>query len=416
VLNTVDLFLPHYDAAALNGVLARLRNPEAEEGLPTRVETAAVAYPRNPKLSEVFNHLKTLPTYLVSRTPKMGEVKRALRLSGLLVHEGVYTDADETIREVLTSKLSALRDSAVANDPKWNATVREGSEVDVDVTFISIGEMNVSGRKNTKMTLSEENIEQLFNASGRILAASEGLHRSYWKRYHDHARPNGAKLELFALVRTPGTLEELEKLARSEFERLWKEYMPAIQRLPAAERARFHALVQASGRPTQLRWELTEQIVEKMEGEAWKHHLYCDAQGVFYAQLNTWENQFLREAMQEKDFVCWLRNFPRREWAFCVPYELGGMKPFYPDFIVVRKKGVHYQVDVLEPHDDSRSDTWAKAKGLAVFADEHGMEFGRLRIGRMRGQQTQFADMNDPSTRAKARKMQSQSDLESLFS
>jgi type III restriction enzyme len=92
------------------------------------------------------------------------------------------------------------------------------------------------------------------------------------------------------------------------------------------------------------------------------------------------------------------------------------MKPFYPDFIVVRKKGVHYQVDVLEPHDDSRSDTWAKAKGLAVFADEHGMEFGRLRIGRMRGQQTQFADMNDPSTRAKARKMQSQSDLESLFS
>jgi hypothetical protein len=81
----------------------------------------------------------------------------------------------------------------------------------------------------------------------------------------------------------------------------------------------------------------------------------------------------------------------------------------------VRKKGKGYEVDVLEPHDDSRVDTWAKAKGLAVFADDHGMEFSRLIIGRKKGQQLQIADMNNPSTREKARKMQSQSDLESLF-
>jgi len=58
----------------------------------------------------------------------------------------------------------------------------------------------------------------------------------------------------------------------------------------------------------------------------------------------------------------------------------------------------------------------AKAKGLAVFADEHGMEFGHLRIGRKKSKLIQVVDMNDPATREKARKMQSQSDLESLFS
>jgi len=43
------------------------------------------------------------------------------------------------------------------------------------------------------------------------------------------------------------------------------------------------------------------------------------------------------------------------------------------------------------------------------------MDFGRLVIGRKKGQQLQKADMNNPSAREKARKMQSQSDLESLF-
>jgi len=71
---------------------------------------------------------------------------------------------------------------------------------------------------------------------------------------------------------------------------------------------------------------------------------------------------------------------------------------------------------VLEPHDDSRTDTWAKAKGLAEFADTHSLEFGRLVIARKRADTFQKADMNDKDPRKKARAMQSQSDLENLFS
>lgn len=106
---------------------------------------------------------------------------------------------------------------------------------------------------------------------------------------------------------------------------------------------------------------------------------------------------------------------PRREWALCIPYELAGTKPFYPDFVIVRKSGKALVVDVLEPHDDSRTDTWAKAKGLTEFADRHGMEFGRLVIARKKDKTWQIADLNEAKTRAKARRMQSSSDLESLF-
>jgi type III restriction enzyme len=120
--------------------------------------------------------------------------------------------------------------------------------------------------------------------------------------------------------------------------------------------------------------------------------------------------------MDEKGFVAWLRNLPRRDWALCVPYELAGTKAFYPDFIIIRKKGSSFEVDILEPHDDSRADTWAKAKGLATFADNHGMEFGRMIIARKQGTGFEKVDINDKTKRQRARIMQSQSDLESLFS
>lgn len=416
VLNTVELFLPHYDSAALEGVLARLRSPDAEEGIATRVEMDAVEYQRDPGMKPAFEHLQKLPTYSINRASKMSDIKRALRLAGMLVHEGLDADADEKLRETLTARLKALRDVAATGDKNWGNVVRQGGEVEVDVTHVAIGHMNVTDRKTMRMTLSDENIDQLFEESGRSLAAGEGLHRTYWKRYHDRAKPNAAKLELFAVMRKAETLAELEKLACDHFDKLWQAHKAAIQALPAAEKARFHTLIQASGKPEQQPWELPDLIVEKPGGAAWKHHLYCNAAGEFHADLNGWERPFLEVAMGERGFVGWLRNLDRRDWAFCVPYELGGAKPFYPDFIVVRKQGKGYVVDVIEPHDDGRADTWAKAKGLAVFADDHGIDFGRLIIGRKQGGKLQIIDVNEKATREKARRMQSQNDLESLFS
>jgi type III restriction enzyme len=416
VLDTVELFLPHYNPESLEAVLARLRSPEAEEGVPTRVVTAAEEYARNPDMGDVFKFLKDLPNYSVSRAPKMGEVKRALRLAGMLVHEGIYKEADEEVRSVLITKLKELRDEYALSDPQWSDFVREGGEIAVDVNMVGIGQMNVIGTTEIRLTLSEENIDRLFDAAGRKLATGEGLHRSYWKHHHDRDKPNQAKLELFAVVRQASALAEMEKVAVDEFASLWAKHKSAIQELAAADKARFQSLLQASGKPVQHEWELPERIVEKKDGESRSKHLFCNSEGEFWVKLNGWEKALLEEMMQEDGFVGWLRNIPRREWALCVPYELSGTKAFYPDLIVIRKKGKSLEVDVVEPHDDSRADTWAKAKGLAEFADRHGMEFGRLIIARKRGDNFEKADVNDRNIRKKARAMQSQSDLESLFS
>ena len=95
--------------------------------------------------------------------------------------------------------------------------------------------------------------------------------------------------------------------------------------------------------------------------------------------------------------------------------KLCGIKSFYPDFVIVRKSGKGFIVDILEPHDDTRMDTLPKAIGLAKFSEAHGDLFGHLVISRMKGDKWQSADMNDKAARKKIKDMQPQSDLENLF-
>lgn len=414
-LNVVELFLPHYDTENLEGVLSALRNPEAHEGTGTNVTTQAVEYPRNPAFADVFKHLATLKTYSVGRAPKMTDVKRALRLCGMLVQGGIAEDADEQMRLKLTDKLAEFRDGYKENVKEWGNVVREGGEIEVDVTSVAVGAMSVTGRRTTRMLLSAENIDQLYDEAGRMLAAGEGLHRTYWKRFQDKSKPAEAKLELFAIMRQAATLPALEKVAGKEFKKLWEMHKGAVAKLPASEKARFQQIVLASGKAVEHEWELPERIVEKPGEHVWKNHLFATDKGEFAVDLNGWEKAFMKWTQEQGDFVCWLRNLPRRDWAFCVPYEMGGEKPFYPDFVIVRKKGKGYIADILEPHDDSRLDTWAKVKGLAKFADEHEISFGRLMVGRKVGDALQVVDVADHQIREKARKMGAPADLQALF-
>ena len=414
-LDTVELYLPHYDADALEAVLEKLRNPDAQDGVPTRVETSIETYSRNPAMEKVFALLGKLSTYSVDRITRMSDVKRVLRLAGMLVHEDIDIDVDEQVRDELVKKLKGLRDQCAAERSDWDALIREGGEINVDVSKIATGRMQVAGKTSIRMSLVEENIDHLFDDAGRILASGEGLHRTYWKRYHDRGYPNLAKLELFAVLNQPETLPVIERLSNQLFDAMWNKHKAAIQQLPASNRKRFQSLIQAAGEAALQTWELPAQIVEKKEGDVWEKHLFCMAGGGFSAKLNGWEKELLEQEMKKENFVAWLRNLPRREWAFCIPYELAGKKPFYPDFVIVRKSGKGLVVDILEPHDDSRTDTWAKAKGLAEFADKHGMDFGRLVIARKKDKAWHMADVNEMKTRTRARKMQSSSDLESLF-
>jgi hypothetical protein len=71
-------------------------------------------------------------------------------------------------------------------------------------------------------------------------------------------------------------------------------------------------------------------------------------------------------------------------------------------------------MDVLEPYDDSRTDTWVKTIGRAKFAGDQHMEFGRLMFDRIKDGKTLVIDAAESVTRETARNMQSASDLDAL--
>jgi type III restriction enzyme len=140
VLNTVELFLPHYDSDALEEVLMRLRNPDEHEGTPSDVTTEVEEFSRNPAFADVFGHLAKLPTYSVNRAPKMSDIKRALRLAGMLVHDGIDTGADERLRDVLTANQWEWR---VCNSCRTSSSGR-GSSIGCTVRFTESSPANLS--------------------------------------------------------------------------------------------------------------------------------------------------------------------------------------------------------------------------------------------------------------------------------
>ena len=149
-------------------------------------------------------------------------------------------------------------------------------------------------------------------------------------------------------------------------------------------------------------------------------HLFVDDSGTALINLNGWERKVIAEEEQQEDFVCWLRNPSRGSWALCIPYEIDGeTKPTYPDFLIIRRDGPDYVVDILEPHDPTRVDNLGKAKGFAEYARQNP-GVGRIQLIRMQrdsvGREKAFRlDMSKSSIRDKVSRCASNDELNHIF-
>lgn len=217
----------------------------------------------------------------------------------------------------------------------------------------------------------------------RRALAADGLHLAWWKHRvaEDPESRAKAKLELFALCTDGAALARIETAAQTRSEEWLTRSRPALRQLSEAQQQLYdevrHLATQLQ--ETTLNYEPT--IEGTREPTAWPKHLYVDPAGAYPAKLNTWEIKTLREELDRNDFAGWLRNTPRKPWSMTVSYSLrGDLKPFYPDFLILRDGPAGVVVDVLEPHDWTREDGPRKAAGLALFAKKHWEQFGRIEI------------------------------------
>jgi type III restriction enzyme len=419
-LNSVALYLPHYDKKALSTVIDYLSKPDTGLAAPPDIVEGNELrdYSRNEDLVDLFAVAECLPTYGVERTSKISNVRRLIQLGRALAWDKLEPDSLQTCRAVVISTLNSER-TRLMRTPAFKQALKETAQVDIRGVKTALGDDKTTEIEETfeEIELVAENIDDLYRQSGRKLG--EGLHTEYLKTRiaTGSAKALTAKLELHALMNDEKVVKKLEGVAGELIQKKFDQFQVAIQELPDARREQYRRLRRQAAQPEPENLELPE-VYEATTGEqVFRKHLYVDKNGQFTCRLNEWETDVVeKELSRSEELVGWLRNMPRKAWAFGVPYNYRGEdRPMYPDFLFFRRQGAAVTVDILEPHSLSHDDSWAKAKGLADYANRHGDQFGRIElIIKEKGTLVRL-DVNQVGIRDKVRAVSNNEHLRQLF-
>jgi type III restriction enzyme len=385
-LNTVSLFLPHYDKKGLDTILDKLNNPDPDEvGSPVEIEdgTNLVSLLRDPEKAALFDKLETLPSYRIERITKTSNIRRLMKLARLLsMHDEIAVDeldkAKKLVVRTLSTELTRLK-----KKPGFVDDVSSNREIEIREVVIEYGEWIEESSKVRSVALTPENVEDLFHDCSRRLG--EGLHMEFWRsKKTEHDDPMLAKLQLFQILQDKDVWKRLEQAASERIDELFKKYADQIDALPSGRNEEYRKINRQAKDPVPERMLLPgdDEIEVKEEHPLWEKHLYIETKTrKFGAKFNTWETKVLKEELAGGNVVGWFRNIPRKTWAFCVPFQMhGDYRPFYPDFIVFRKEKNKIVADILDPHESGLADAVDKAKGLAAYARRHGSSFGRIEL------------------------------------
>jgi type III restriction enzyme len=416
-LNSVALYLPHYDRRALNTVIDYLTKPDTGVAAPPDIVEGEdlVEFTRDPEKADLFDLAETLPTYTIEHIGKASNVRRLIRLGRALAYDRLDAKAFETFRALIVSTLHSER-RRLEKTAGFKQTVKERAEIDVRAVRMRYGVGAIPEETLEAVAAVSQNIEDLYAQCGRKLG--EGLHAAYLKARvaEGSVGPPQAKLELATLLDDDKTLKSLEDSALTVFQEHMEKHRPAISHLPEARREAYRKLRRQAATPEPEELELPK-VYEASRGDCiFSRHLYVAAEGLFACKLNDWESSVVGAELENVDVLGWFRNPPRKAWAFTVPYSYGSEeRAMYPDFLVFRRQGEDIVVDILEPHWLKQDDAIPKAKGLANFAQRHGDRFGRIQLITRPGDKLLRLDLNREDIRDKVLNLTNNQQLAQLY-
>jgi type III restriction enzyme len=416
-LNTVPLYLPHYDEEGLRRVVDQLTAPDPDALGPVKVErgTDRVVLSRAENSGRLFEALERIPSYVIPRMTKTSEVRRLMKFARLLANDRIDEDAPDTATTLLIGVLGTQHTRLSRTKQFRDIVVEKGTVELRSIGWHVGGEVEAGG--GLRLAISSENIDDLFDAAGRRLG--EGIHKTWWKRRveTDGVPKEQAKLEILALCLEDEVMDGLEATAQQRTQEWLVTHRHAIEALSEESRQEYGEIRRLASEPEESDLVYPHAIEISKGSKKWAQHLYVDADGQVPLSLNRWEDRVITDELARDDVKGWLRNVDRKPWALCVPYELGGMtKPLYPDFLILREEaGGHLAVDILDPHTITLDDAPAKAAGLARFADHHFHEFGRIELIIIDEGRTRRLDLTDESTRARVRGVRDHTHLRQLF-
>lgn len=296
--------------------------------------------------------------------------------------------------------------------PMYGSPIRRGARVaerskDFSRTYL------VKGTRNG-IPATERDVETLFGKAKGIL--TEDVAMAFWRNRHDEQEPLRAKVETFEIAQDAVAWRDIEQAAGAMLHTYFQQSRTSIISLAGERRAKYEEIVATARRAESFIFDLPASIAVDVPSDAKivESHIYVDEEKKFRVSLNTWEEAVVREETARSDFVCWLRNFHRKPWSLAYVYEIAGEeRPGFPDFVSVRKQGATFVADILEPHQGD--DSLVKAKGLAKYAERHGVHVGRVEMIRKDGALLKRVNLSDPIQRSKVNSCQRPDELDHLF-
>ena len=306
-------------------------------------------------------------------------------LARLLRQSGKYQDAtDDVLEEIVQMIREYVGD--LKRDGKYDDMAKKIMEFQMkSQVFDVFGETVDDNIVHMFMSTTDIDIDRQFRRAETKLG-NEGVGNKYGHYYYDEDDPNAYKIDVILYASNDDCYARLLAYAEKAFHKMNDNYRRKIVGLGDRFIKQYDAIVSNGDVVSKHNFRLPETISlpHEVNGKDYDDHLFVDDSGKARINLNTWEEGVLVEEQSQADYVCWLRNPPRKPWSLCIPYEMGGeQKPAYPDFVIIRKDSDdEYVVDILEPHDPTRIDNLGKARGFAEYARQNP-GVGRIQLIRM---------------------------------
>ena len=392
-LNSVDCLLPKFDKETVERVVKALREGGGDTPPTGRILINPKEMKPNPAASEeVWEKFVSLP----SQTRPQRGAKPAIRLTALaheLASDGLLSGAGGKAHAAMHKVLDnfiAEREQAFTEKRAMVMTV-EGRTIIADL------QTGKTSDGAFQADADDAVVGDAYRRTARIvspdIARTYTLERAKLKPEAEDDLDD-ALMEAREDVAALHLMENLQVLFDAEAKKMsdgwFAKYRDSIKGLTHDRQDSYRQIVALSTEPQDVdlarpvsRFEPTKaRGIDGVETDipAYKHHLLCDEQESYPAELNDWERKVIKAETKRQGFKFWYRN-PNRpsQDSLGIAYtDAEVTKIVRPDFIFFAEQNGKIVADIVDPHSIHLADAIPKLQGLASYAETHPDLFRRV--------------------------------------
>lgn len=298
-----------------------------------------------------------------------------------------YEIDPDAVDNVLNEIVKRIHDyiSKIKSEGIYDELASKAEKFELSTQSFDVFGRKIQGSTNIGLySTTQEDIDRQFRLAESKLG-NEGVGIAYGSKYNEADNPDAYKIHVILYAFNDDCRKDLFEYAETEFHRLNDRYRRYTVDKGESFIKQYDRIVSDGDCISKHNFRLPETInvISDKSGRKYYKHLFVNDDGYARFDLNNWERGVIEEEEKKPDFVCWLRNPPRKSWSLTIPYKLhGDEKSAYPDFLVIRrdvKSKLRYVVDILEPHNPSLDDNLGKAQGFAKYAQDN-IQIGKVEL------------------------------------